>query len=96
MLQKSSKRLRFSRYSPELQVDDSQKQFSANYYFRLFSVSRNLETNRRKIYIVIERIDLKTIAKLQTILLDNIDEIFFSSRSDNSYARREKNSTALN
>ncbi len=94
--QKSSKRLQFSKCSAELQVDNSQKQFFANYYFRLSPASRNLETNCCKIYIVIEQIDFKTIAKLQTVLFDNIDKKKIFLCSDKDYAEKEKNLIALN
>jgi len=93
--QGSSKRLRFSRCSVGSQVDDSQKQPSANYYLRPSPAPRNLETNRRKVHIVVGRTGLKTIAKPQTAPLDNVDEVFSPSRPDDGYAGREKDPTAL-
>jgi len=79
MLQKSSKQLRFSSCSIKLQIN----------------IFRNFETNRCKIYIVIRRIDLTTITKLQTFLFNNINKMFSFSRLDNNYVRRENYSIAL-
>jgi len=93
--QGSSKRLRSSSCSAGSQVDDSQKQPSANYYLRPSRAPRNLETNRRRVHIVVGRTGLKTIAKPQTSPPDNVDEVFPSSRPDDGHAGRENYPTAL-
>lgn len=92
--QGSSKRLRSSNCSAESQVDDSRKQPSASYYLRSSRAPRNLETNRRKVHIVVGRTGLKTIAKPQTSPPNNVDEMFPPSRPDDSHAGRENYSTA--
>lgn len=77
-LQESNKRLRSSICKTQF-VDDSRKQLSTyHYHFKSSHTS-----NSRKIHIVTRQIDRKTIAKSQTSSIDNLDEIYsFSCSND--------------